>query len=149
MKRRTMLAVTVSCLLGAGPVQDEASKKELQKLEGIWVLTSLTSGGKEVAKVANFNVRMVFKGERFTVKAGDKILGEGTFKIDPSQKPKAMEQTSATGPGKGKTSLGIYELDGDTLRTCFTPAGKTDRPKEFGSKAGTEHELATYKREKP
>jgi uncharacterized protein (TIGR03067 family) len=149
MKRRMMLALAVSLLVGAGPLQEEPVKKDLQKLEGTWVVTSLTIGGKEVTKVADFNLKIIFKGDKFTAKAGDKVLGEGTFKIDPAQKLKTMEQTSSTGDNKGKTSLGIYEIDGATLKTCFNAAGKGDRPTEFASKAGTEHELAVYKRDKP
>jgi uncharacterized protein (TIGR03067 family) len=130
-------------------LQDEAVKKELQQLDGTWVVTSLTIRGQNVAQIADANLKLILKDGRFTVKAGDKVLGEGTFKIDPSRKPKTMEQTSTTGEGKGKTSLGIYEIDGDTLRSCFNAAGKDTRPTEFGSKVGTELELAIYKREKP
>jgi uncharacterized protein (TIGR03067 family) len=148
MTRRLTLALTVVFLLGAGQLKDEAVPKEVQQLEGTWAVTSLTLNGQDVAKVADFNLKMILKGNQFTVKAGDKVLGQGTFEIDPNQKPKTMEQTATTGENKGKTSLGIYEVTGDTLKTCFNAAGKTSRPTTFESKAGTEHELAVYKREK-
>ncbi len=43
--------------------------------------------------------------------------------------------------------LGIYEIDGDTFRACFAKPGK-ERPKDFECKAGSEHTLTVWKREK-
>jgi uncharacterized protein (TIGR03067 family) len=149
MKRRIPLALAVVLLLAANPLQDEAVQKELQQLEGTWLVTSLTIRGDEQPKVADFHLKLILKGGRFTVKSGDTVLGEGTFKIDPARKPKSMEQTSTTGGTKGQTTLGIYEIAGDTLKTCFATAGQANRPTEFASKAGTDHELAVYQREKP
>ena len=33
--------------------------------------------------------------------------------------PKQIDLTMQTGPDKGQKYLGIYELDGDTLKLCF------------------------------
>ena len=49
-------------------------------------------------------------------------------------KPKMVDLTFTAGPEKGKTSLGIYEVDGDTWKICLGLAGK-GRPKEFTTKA--------------
>ena len=48
----------------------------------------------------------------------------------------------------GKTALGIYELDGDTLKWCANEPGGNERPKKFSSEAGTKYLLVTLKREK-
>ncbi len=57
---------------------------------------------------------------------------KGTFKLDPSKKPKAMDLTLEK-KGKKETALFIYELDGDNLKLCWRkPGGK--RPTHFTSK---------------
>jgi uncharacterized protein (TIGR03067 family) len=59
-----------------------------------------------------------------------------------------VDTTPGEGPDKGKTIRGIYELDGDTLRTCVSPPGE-ERPSEFAAKADTDFMLFVYKRAKP
>src|SRR5207253_6260991 len=76
-----------------------------------------------------------------------KTIIKGNFKIDPTKKPKQSEATYTEGELKGKTVLGIYEVDGDNMRICSALPGK-DRPTEFSSKEGSGHALITYKREK-
>lgn len=46
------------------------------------------------------------------------------------------------------TTLGIYELRGDTLVLCYSIPGEP-RPTEFASKAGTRLQLVTLKRDGP
>jgi hypothetical protein len=53
----------------------------------------------------------------------------------------------SSGPDKGKTVRGIYEVKGDTQRVCVAAAGKP-RPKAFESREGSGHTLITYKRAK-
>jgi len=49
------------------------------------------------------------------------------------------------GATKGKTQLGIYELDGDKVKFCFAAPGK-DRPTEFTADAGSLQTLSVWKR---
>ena len=51
------------------------------------------------------------------------------------------------GPTKGKTQLGIYEVDGDTFRSCFASPG-AERPTDFSSKPGEARTVSIWKREK-
>ena len=64
------------------------------------------------------------------------------------KKPKTQDfsQTSE-GENKGKTTLGIYEIDGDTLKTCSAEPGK-DRPTEFSTNPGSGHFLRVFKKER-
>ncbi len=55
--------------------------------------------------------------------------------IDPSKKPKTIDYDVIDGPTKGKRHLGIYELDGDTFKSCFGAPG-AERPTDFTSKPG-------------
>ena len=56
----------------------------------------------------------------------------GTFKIDPTKRPRRMDATTPA----GEVSLGIYEVEGDDYRVCFAPPGE-ERPRAFGSEPGS------------
>lgn len=73
------------------------------------------------------------------------MIQVGTQKLDPSKSPKTIDMTLTEGPNKGAVMLGIYEIDGDTLKACFDPQGKK-RPTEFKSAPGSAHFLNIHKR---
>lgn len=130
----------------AGAGKDDAAKKELEAIKGTWIVVLAERDGKDVT---DKEVRLTFDAAgKAVVKKGDKLLFEGTIKIDPTKKPKTLDATQTSeGDNKGKTIPGIYVLEGDTLKVCSTAPGK-DRPTEFSSKAGSGHFLREYKREK-
>jgi uncharacterized protein (TIGR03067 family) len=68
-------------------------------------------------------------------KRGDEVIQAGTQKIDPSKSPKTIDVTMTEGLNKRAVMLGIYEIDGDTLKACFDPQGK-QRPTKFKSAPG-------------
>jgi len=53
-----------------------------------------------------------------------------------------MDVTRSDGPRKGETVLAIYEVKGDSLRTCFAPHGEL-RPDGFAPKEGSGRVLRT------
>jgi uncharacterized protein (TIGR03067 family) len=87
---------------------------------------------------------VTLKDGKYTSKVGD----EGTVKVDPTTTPKSQDITPSGGDFKGKSSLAIYEVKGNTLRVCWAPPGKP-RPEAFECKKGSGHALYTYKRAKP
>jgi uncharacterized protein (TIGR03067 family) len=68
--------------------------------------------------------------------------------LDPSKKPKTIDYQMTDGFTKGKTQLGIYELEGDTFKACFSKPGDA-RPADFTSKPGDGRTSSIWKREKP
>jgi uncharacterized protein (TIGR03067 family) len=92
----------------------------------------------------------MIRGNTFTFLKESKVGTSegGTFKLDPTRKPKAIDATAARGPDKGKTFLGIYEIGGDYHKVCFAPRGQ-DRSTAFASKAGSGRLFQVWKREKP
>jgi uncharacterized protein (TIGR03067 family) len=144
-KTLTIGLATGFLFVAAVHAQDDA-KKELAKLEGKWTVTAAERDGKadDTLKGA---VR-VNSGDKYTLAMkGGKPFG-GTYKIDPTKKPKTMDMMPTDGRYKDKTLLAIYELDGDTMKVCFAEPGK-ERPTEFSSKPGSGHVCIIQKREKP
>jgi uncharacterized protein (TIGR03067 family) len=116
-------------------------------LEGTWLPATAEIGGKKFPDEVRKTIKLVVKGGRYTVTVG-KQVDQGTVKLNPKAKPKALDITGTEGPNKGKTIRAIYERDGDTLRVCYDLSGK-GRPREFKTRAGTQLFLVTYKRQKP
>jgi uncharacterized protein (TIGR03067 family) len=143
------LALALIVLLGGGPAdekegdKEKAVKKDWRLLNGTWEVVRAVVDGKDDPDREGATVTL--KDGKVTARVGDKVQGEGTFKVDPTTSPRSVDLTATTGPNKGKTSRGIYEVKGDTNRACFAPPGKP-RPKAFESKEGSGHVLYTYKR---
>ncbi|HYH68471.1 MAG TPA: TIGR03067 domain-containing protein, partial [Urbifossiella sp.] len=72
--------------------------------------------------------------------------GEGVYHLDPTKSPKTID--IVTLGGARKTALGLYQLDGDTLKLCLSldPAKVSERPKEFGSREGEGRVVVTLQR---
>ena len=148
MKVRALLIV-VAGLLVAADSKDDAGKKDLEKLQGTWKPVSVEQRGE--SKEDEEDHRLVFDGNKFRIKRGDETMIQGTFKLDPSKKPKAIDMMiteDENGEHKGKTALGIFALDGDTLKWCVAEPGTTERPKDFSAPADTNLMFITLKREK-
>ena len=77
---------------------------------------------------------------------GQTVL-KAKFTLDPTKKVKTIDYTIAEGANEGKTQLGIYELDGDTLKFCYAQPGK-DRPTEFKTAAESGRTISVWKKDK-
>jgi uncharacterized protein (TIGR03067 family) len=149
MSWKALVILAVGVLSAAAAPVGDTAKKEQQKLEGSWMPVSLVLNGKEVPKENLKDLTLTFAGDKFTVKSGDKVFGQGTFKIDPGKDPRTIDTRWTEGDNKGKTEVGIYKVEGDTLTTCFAEAGTDKRPTSFTSKEDSKSELTVFKRAKP
>ena len=147
--------VTLLCALGLSAsggtgarADDKAdAEKELKKFQGTWTFESVEAGGKKLPADQFKGMTVTFEGDKYSVKMGDRVVEAATLKLDPSRSPKTLDATVTEGPNKGNVILGIYEIDGDTLKVCFDPEGKK-RPTEFKSPAGSENFVNVHKRVK-
>ena len=106
--------------------------QDLEKLQGAWKIVSLEMDGQ---KMGGMNARMEVQGTRFTT-SGMGAEYSGTLAVNPKARPKSFDLKFETGPEAGNTSLGIYELKGDSWKICLTTRG-SERPSEFAAPAGT------------
>lgn len=127
------LCLALGLLLAASPdSSQDAINKELEDLTGTREITYLELDGKEVPLGDLKEIRRVQQGDRITWKRGDQTEFEVEFKINLKDSPKSVDSTYLTGPNKGKTHLGIYQLDGDDFTMCFASFDKP-RPTQFAT----------------
>ena len=147
MSGRMLAVLAAGLFLAADNPKDEAVQKEFKQLAGTWKPVSYELDGQKPVtdeQLAMARLTMTADG-KIKVAFGDMAILEGATKIDPSKTPKTVDIKFQGGDMDGKTSLGIYELKGDTYRLCRAAPGK-ERPKEFSSKAGSDHTLVVYQR---
>lgn len=125
----------------AGRAEDQKSdlSGDLKALQGTWVSTPDNSQ-------ESF---WVFEGKKVKSTAGGR-----DYVCQITHDPKATPHptidflvTEGEDDSKGKTSRGIYQLRGDTLKICVTGPGEGERPAEFKA-VEDETYLFNLKREK-
>jgi uncharacterized protein (TIGR03067 family) len=144
-----MLLLVAAALLLAADKPADANKKDHDALQGDWVAASQVIDGQKLGDDEAQSLFRTVKGDSYTVSVFgiNKPVGQGTFTIDATKKPKTIDARPESAAKEAAALLGIYEIDGDTFRVCFAPAGK-ERPKDFDCKPGSGHTLTAWKREK-
>jgi uncharacterized protein (TIGR03067 family) len=139
---------TVCCAVRAADDREVAVRKDLEKLSGTWQLVSQEKDGKKLPEGEVKRTTFTITGDKYTFNVGGRTVEEGTFHIDPSQKPKAID-FRPTKP-EAKVQLGIYEMaEAGTIRVCCTHPGTAQtRPSEFSTTKGTGHVMGVGERAK-
>jgi uncharacterized protein (TIGR03067 family) len=139
--------------MGAIPVPQAPSSKKVQatdqeKLRGTWKLTYAEVKGQPLPPNQIANLKLVFEGDKHFLYNRKNVEAVGGHRLDPAQKPKAIDITEVEGPNKGKSSRGIYLLEDDLFIVCYNNPDM-ERPKVFTSKAESTIYLFIYKRADP
>lgn len=137
-------ALAALVLTAAEQPKPGAVKKEMAKLQGVWIVATAEENGKPEAGLKG--AKVTFAGDTFTRQSGSDT-SKGTYKLNPAAKPAEIDVTFTEGALKGKSLTGIYVLEGDTLKVCTAAPGKK-RPSAFASKAGSDDLLVTLTRDK-
>jgi uncharacterized protein (TIGR03067 family) len=92
-----------------------AAAQALEAFVGTWEVAAVTPAG--ATKDAR---RLVFDkdGTYAALGEGGKELWAGTYEIDPAATPKVWDHRSHDAKRDGADVLGVYELDGDTLKVA-------------------------------
>ena len=129
--------------VAAAAAQEDVPKKDVAKLQGTWKVVALEGGGRKAPEGSFKEMRFLIEGDRFSLSGKPK--GLRPYRLDPAAKPRAID---IPGDVEKEFSKAIYEVQGDTLKLCFSQSTKVDRPKDFNT-AGTNYLCFTLKREKP
>jgi uncharacterized protein (TIGR03067 family) len=147
MNHRRLIALAAILLLAAAP-PDDATKADRDKFLGTWEIASLEAGGKKESEANLKDLRMVYTADGYTLKMGRETVVQGTYTLDPTKSPKAIDLKDAGGPDRGKAQLGIYQFEGDTLKICVEKAGEKRRPAVFATRPNTGLQLMVLRRAK-
>jgi uncharacterized protein (TIGR03067 family) len=144
MKPHLLMIVAVGLLIAAdGPQEDDEG--DPAKIQGSWKVVAAEDSGEKAPKEALKDLKWVITKDKITYKFAEKTT-EWSYKLDPTTTPKWIDLTEGE-----RTTLGIYELDGDNLKICFPegPNGERERSTAFESKPNSVNDvLITLKREK-
>src|SRR5438045_3119930 len=93
-----------------GQSRSEAIAQELQKFQGTWRQIAHERGGvADPPDERGWEPRVTFTGDTFVVTLADGSTAiRGTFQLDPTRRPKAVDWTDTFGPDAGKTFRAIY-----------------------------------------
>jgi len=146
---RTVLICLAFTIIAANlHAQTDAAKADLAKLQGEWVMVSGSRDGQMLATNVVANSRRIARGNEMTVTINGQMLMQATFTINPSKTPKAIDYDMKHGPHMGQTELGIYEIDGDTIKFCFAIPDQP-RPTNFTTTMGDKLTASTWKKATP
>lgn len=142
------LLVLVGSQFASDPVYTtpgHGNATDAERLQGDWVLAETIAPNGAVIKhragqpdTSHFNIyfekgRAIFHFDGTDPE--DEIIS--TFTVAPMKKPKEIDFTGTfstiTNFKKGQTTLGIYQLDGNTLTLCLADEGWKTRPPGFKS----------------
>ena len=127
----------------------EDQPKDEEKIQGTWTVVLHELVGKKTPDPE------LKAWPKWIIKDGTISADDGKkkeiipYKLDPSKRPKAIDLTMETIDGKGKKTYPyIYELDGGTLRICWSEKAPEIRPTKFASDADSGQAVMVLKREK-
>jgi uncharacterized protein (TIGR03067 family) len=140
-------ALIIVCSISASATGsgDDKNQPKTIDINGTWKMVGLIEAGKEIPadRIEKAENGLILKEGKFK---DFKDEESGTFKIDSSKSPTAIDFAILQGQEKGKTQLGLIKLEGDVLTMALSKYGSTDRPKGFdGADA---HWILTLKRSK-
>jgi uncharacterized protein (TIGR03067 family) len=144
----SLLACACLAGFGAGKMTNHQGD-DAKKLAGTWQVIAVEADGRKGSEEELKGLKYVFDAEGgWKLQNNGDTIAEGTYKLASSKKPKAIDYkiTWTASDDKDKISLGVYEIDGDTLRVCRGFPGKQERPGEFTAPAGSSNILGEYKR---
>ena len=148
MFRYALLAAAVaSAATFAAPVPKDL-KKQSGSLDGTWEVVEYHSNGRKVNSTAT--IKWVIDGQNLSIERTNPKLGGAVAVIRPANvsytlvKPEggpanALDYTYnyANGVTPSRTMPGVFELDGDTLKFCWTTTAGGERPAECSPTQGT------------
>jgi uncharacterized protein (TIGR03067 family) len=153
MKRSLSLSLAILAVIATSAAADkqlprEDARKDLAALQGTWNLVAMEAEGDPVPPEDFKGWHAVYEGDALSLWSETEVRRRGIVTLDPSRQPRAINTWDLDGPYEDETVKGIYQLNGDSLKLCFSRPGQA-RPEDFTTKKGTGFLLVEYRRQKP
>jgi uncharacterized protein (TIGR03067 family) len=142
-----LVGLATANIFSAWADENEVVKKDLTQLQGEWSMVSGSADGQIIPEQMLKQMKRVCKGDETTTTMAGQVYFKAKITINSSKTPKTIDYQMTEGVTKGKMQLGIYELDGETFKSCFGKPG-AERPTDFTSKPGDGRTVSVWKREK-
>jgi uncharacterized protein (TIGR03067 family) len=126
------------------PIPPRETDKKTSGLDGVWRLVRIETRGQSTTEqhlAANRGVTIA--GDKVTLNTGLEPERTAAMKVDPNQKPKAIDFISAN----DRVEKGIYLEETGLLMICVAGAGE-DRPRKFATDPKNRLWLLVLKRDK-
>jgi uncharacterized protein (TIGR03067 family) len=119
------------------------TRRELEKLEGTWSLTSYETDGQRVQGENKAHV-IAFRGETWSIRVGGQVSQAGVVeRIEAAGKVHAIDLLITEGGNVGVTAVSIYAVEGDALKYPNSPE---PRATEFVTKPGDGRSYLIFRR---
>lgn len=114
--------------------ETKVGQTDQERIQGEWRVVAAKDNGRAAPPEALLGIRVLFTPDTMTkTMAGQKIISK--YRLGISTDPKSIDVFT-----EEQTSLGIYELNGDTLRVCVSE-GNGKRPTTFESQPISNNEV--------
>ncbi len=140
-----LLPLVLLVAVAVQPEPADRSKKELKRLQGTWTMAALEIDGKDVPADKIDGTTLTIKEDRYTVKVKANS-NECALRLDPNQKPAAIDMIFTKPGGATETYAGIYELKDGTLRIARGITAEHKRPDQFMTWPDTGYFVVTWRR---
>ena len=140
---RLLAAFAILATLHLSSCQNGTHENETpdDSLMGKWKVTAWEYNGKQ--KELPGEMYAIFESDRVTLVMGGVEFPPFDMSVDPTQVPKHIDTTQGV-----TKQLGIYEIEGDTMKWCFSSLGP-NRPTDFTTTTGAETTLRVLSRVPP
>jgi uncharacterized protein (TIGR03067 family) len=123
---------------------DDKAKKDLERLQGTWVMHALEINGKAVNKIQDTFLNIKKDDYKTNVK-GKEPTGF-RFKLDATKETKWMDMIQTQPDGSEKVFKGIYTFENDTFKLCRGIDASQERPGQFATWPDTGYFVVTWKK---
>jgi len=111
--------------------------KALASVQGIWTMTM--ANGQDVAGSGQ-EMLVTITDDKYVQTMNGQVVEKGTFKLDDTKKPVALDILIAEGEQAGQKQLAIVEVDptGKIMKVAISQPGAPARPSAFAMADGVE-----------
>jgi uncharacterized protein (TIGR03067 family) len=123
----------------------DAGKKDLDQLQGDWIMAALEVNGVNVAPDKLEGSVLTIKDDGYAVKRKDTTT-RCKITLDPAKDPKEIDMLFLDGDNKDRTQKGIYKITGDTFQFVRGISPDQNRPRDFATWPETNYFMVTWKK---